>query len=71
MHKDDSEIVDIIKIMSKGKRNINENDKQIKEMRDFMAKLTHPMEDRIEHYKLKNITKNHNFGKNVCHIFHF
>lgn len=65
MHKDDSEIAEVINILSKGKRNVTENDKQIQEMKNFLSKLTHPSEDKIEKSPLKNVTKHHDFGKNV------
>lgn len=65
LHKENSEIVEIIKIMSKRKRTIDGDDEQIKEMQAFMANLTHPIEERIESYELKNITDNNDFGKNV------
>lgn len=63
MHKEDSEIVEVIKIMSNGKQTISEDDPQIKEMRDFMKGLTHPTEDQIHHYTIKNLTETKNFGE--------
>ncbi|ODM94264.1 Neprilysin-1 [Orchesella cincta] len=64
LHLSENEIVEVIKILSKGRRNITTNDKQIKEMTAFMSKLTHPSEDKIQAHPIKNITRHHNFGRN-------
>ncbi|CAL8093726.1 unnamed protein product [Orchesella dallaii] len=64
LHLSDNEIIEVVKILSKGRRNITVNDKQLKEMKQFMEKLTHPAEDKIGVNSIKNITRQHNFGRN-------